>query len=235
MKFSIDFQFSIELSRKNKTHNITFASWGRLRDQVRKRDKSICQYCGILAQVGTVDHVTPLSRGGTDAIDNLAWCCKSCNSSKGTKLLDEWSGRRATKGGVNATSATAKKLPSVAFPVAIKNNVAPAVVAVSGNIQDILASAHATRDTRITIREGDRRHSPCTVSLGDIWDFLEGSFKNDSWSRDDWSDRGMSQRTWADIKSFLDNLGFWRINNDAALANALKQLLYAERPDEDAK
>lgn len=34
----------------------------------------------------TIDHIEPLSRGGSDEIDNLQFMCRSCNSKKGDKL-----------------------------------------------------------------------------------------------------------------------------------------------------
>ena len=49
---------------------------------------NLCVYCGDEGK--TLDHVIPLFRGGSDTEDNLVVACKSCNSSKGTKLLDEW-------------------------------------------------------------------------------------------------------------------------------------------------
>ena len=37
------------------------------------------------------DHVYPISKGGTDTMDNLVPCCTSCNSSKGDRILyEEW-------------------------------------------------------------------------------------------------------------------------------------------------
>jgi 5-methylcytosine-specific restriction endonuclease McrA len=47
-----------------------------------------CVYCDATAT--TVDHVTPLARGGHEAEYNLVPACGSCNSSKGAKLLPEW-------------------------------------------------------------------------------------------------------------------------------------------------
>jgi 5-methylcytosine-specific restriction endonuclease McrA len=38
----------------------------------------------------TVDHMTPLSRGGSNWPVNLQLLCKPCNCSKGTKTMDEW-------------------------------------------------------------------------------------------------------------------------------------------------
>ena len=49
----------------------------------------ICVYCGSTEPL-TIDHVTPLSKGGTHTIDNLALACKSCNSSKNSNNLIYW-------------------------------------------------------------------------------------------------------------------------------------------------
>lgn len=43
----------------------------------------ICPYCNN----PTVEHITPMTNNGNDSIDNLSYCCKSCNSAKGNKLL----------------------------------------------------------------------------------------------------------------------------------------------------
>ena len=47
-----------------------------------------CVYCGAPAL--TVDHVVPVSRGGTNFEGNLVPACKACNSSKCDLLLVEW-------------------------------------------------------------------------------------------------------------------------------------------------
>lgn len=48
----------------------------------------VCFYCS--GQFDTIDHIIPLMRGGDNMEKNLAPCCRSCNSSKGSKLLSEW-------------------------------------------------------------------------------------------------------------------------------------------------
>jgi 5-methylcytosine-specific restriction endonuclease McrA len=48
-----------------------------------------CQNCGSKANL-SIDHIIPLARGGSHTIGNLMTLCKSCNSSKGKKLLVEW-------------------------------------------------------------------------------------------------------------------------------------------------
>lgn len=53
-----------------------------------------CAYCGGDGRL-TIDHVVPLSRGGSDSIDNLVPACGSCNSSKHDRTLLEFEGARA--------------------------------------------------------------------------------------------------------------------------------------------
>lgn len=52
------------------------------------RDGYVCaeQGCSVTTYL-TVDHVTPLSKGGTDALDNLRLLCRSHNSQKGDSSL----------------------------------------------------------------------------------------------------------------------------------------------------
>lgn len=47
-----------------------------------------CAYCGAIAT--SIDHVIPISKGGVDVLGNLLPCCRSCNSSKGTKDIEFW-------------------------------------------------------------------------------------------------------------------------------------------------
>lgn len=60
-----------------------------IREQL-KRQKGKCYYCGGKLENYHVDHVIPLSRGGSDGPDNLVIACPHCNDSKGTKLPHEW-------------------------------------------------------------------------------------------------------------------------------------------------
>jgi hypothetical protein len=56
-------------------------------NQVRIRANFACEYCGVTeADTGgelTVDHFRPRSRGGTDELSNLLYCCYRCNLHKG--------------------------------------------------------------------------------------------------------------------------------------------------------
>jgi len=55
-------------------------------EQVRQRAKGACEYCGITENDAggllTIDHYHPQSKGGSDHIDNLIYCCNRCNTYK---------------------------------------------------------------------------------------------------------------------------------------------------------
>jgi len=82
--------------RKGTRHQRGYgATWERLRRVVIQRDSGLCQEClkhEDLTQGSDVDHITPKSQGGTDALDNLQLLCKSCHKRKTT---DENRGRGA--------------------------------------------------------------------------------------------------------------------------------------------
>jgi HNH endonuclease len=61
----------------------------RIRFAVLTRDRFTCRYCGRSAPavVLHVDHVHPVSRGGSDDESNLVTACVECNSSKSDKIL----------------------------------------------------------------------------------------------------------------------------------------------------
>lgn len=65
-----------------------------VRFEVLKRDRFCCRYCGKSAPevLLEVDHVIPVSAGGTNALDNLVSACATCNRGKGSRLLEEGSG-----------------------------------------------------------------------------------------------------------------------------------------------
>ena len=64
-----------------------------IRDLLTEQDWR-CAYCEAdLTIVGYhIDHVVPLSRGGSNGRENLAAACPACNVTKGDKLISEWLG-----------------------------------------------------------------------------------------------------------------------------------------------
>ncbi len=69
------------------------ARWHKLQAAVLARDNYTCRYCGVRNLPLCCDHMIPLSRGGTNAIVNLAAACSSCNISKRDRTPFEWEGR----------------------------------------------------------------------------------------------------------------------------------------------
>jgi hypothetical protein len=62
----------------------------RLRYEILRRDNHTCRYCGAVAPDVplTIDHVTPVALGGTDAPTNLVTACRDCNAGKSATAPD---------------------------------------------------------------------------------------------------------------------------------------------------
>jgi len=60
------------------------------RARVVERAKGCCEYCQSQEQYSpdpfSVEHVIPLSKGGTNGLDNLAFACQGCNNRKYTSV-----------------------------------------------------------------------------------------------------------------------------------------------------
>ena len=56
------------------------------------RDKGTCGICGrfVPPDCFTIDHIIPISKGGTYDYDNLQCCCKKCNQLKDDALPDDF-------------------------------------------------------------------------------------------------------------------------------------------------
>lgn len=63
----------------------------RLRFSILERDGFRCGYCGASAPdvILHVDHVTPITSGGTNDLDNLVASCAACNFGKTNKELSD--------------------------------------------------------------------------------------------------------------------------------------------------
>jgi len=81
----------------------TESEWWALVRSVKK----VCHYCGITTDAVWTDpsdpihtqkdHRIPVSRGGSDAIDNIVVSCRGCNGEKGDMTADEYLAWKATR------------------------------------------------------------------------------------------------------------------------------------------
>lgn len=64
---------------KEKAKNLRNSGWWN-----RKRSTGICHYCRRRFKPDelTMDHLIPLSRGGSSTKENIVPCCKECNNRK---------------------------------------------------------------------------------------------------------------------------------------------------------
>lgn len=89
---------SLEKARKARWENHTPVGRAWLHPHTRaavlERDGYRCVYCGDGDGPFHIDHVLPVSRGGSDDLENLTCACAACNLSKSNKTPDEW---RATQ------------------------------------------------------------------------------------------------------------------------------------------
>ncbi len=71
---------------------VTAAEWAAICEQFSDGETTWCAYCEKPAT--QIDHVRPIFHRGADSPDNVVPACKSCNSSKGKKiLLWQWVGK----------------------------------------------------------------------------------------------------------------------------------------------
>jgi 5-methylcytosine-specific restriction endonuclease McrA len=57
--------------------------------EIRKLYSDPCFVCGS-KENQSIDHIVPISRGGTHSIGNLMTLCRTCNASKHARFLVEW-------------------------------------------------------------------------------------------------------------------------------------------------
>ena len=78
-----------------KARDIRASRWWQ-----NQRGNGLCYYCGGHFRPAdlSMDHKTPLIRGGRSSKSNLVPACKDCNNEKKYLLLSEWIAARETEG-----------------------------------------------------------------------------------------------------------------------------------------
>lgn len=78
---------------------------------LRNRDGDLCHYCGVTMvfasfkrgerpdNMATLEHLVPVSKGGSHSWSNCVAACWRCNISKSDRLPNEYANERASQGG----------------------------------------------------------------------------------------------------------------------------------------
>lgn len=77
-----------EITTRRRTRKLNNGIFKVTNKELNKMLNSLCYICQE-AKCEHIDHIIPISKGGTHSIGNLAPSCKSCNLRKGAKLLIE--------------------------------------------------------------------------------------------------------------------------------------------------
>ncbi len=83
------YKYVYNSSTGKKVKNNGGSSYKILNKEIDRLYSMPCSFCGTTEKI-TIDHIIPISRSGNHSVGNLQPLCKSCNSSKKTKLNSEY-------------------------------------------------------------------------------------------------------------------------------------------------
>jgi len=75
-------------SSHNKSKRRPIPQYTKILKQLLCRYNFMCVYCSSEENL-TIDHIFPVSKGGSDDVGNLQILCKSCNSKKGSRVGED--------------------------------------------------------------------------------------------------------------------------------------------------
>lgn len=86
---------AFQKTERAKARDLREGSWWQ-----NQKGAGRCYYCerNIRPKWLSMDHKTPIVRGGQSSKGNLVPACRACNTEKGYKLLSEWIQQREEAG-----------------------------------------------------------------------------------------------------------------------------------------
>lgn len=122
------------------------SSWIRkdLRLAIYLRDGLACSYCGDAVENGaalSLDHVVPHIHGGTNEVSNFVTCCRKCNSTRGSRSIEDFAVSVASylNHGVTAEEILAPIRARLAMDIRPFRAEAKAMIARRGSVSKVLA------------------------------------------------------------------------------------------------
>ncbi len=83
---------------KKRMYNFNLPLWKEISRIVFERDNYTCLYCNKKGGNLEVDHIIPLSKNGTNELENLVTSCRTCNRQKRDKTVKEFMEWRVING-----------------------------------------------------------------------------------------------------------------------------------------
>ncbi len=74
-------------SNNNRKHRTQIRGYREILKELLTKYKFSCVLCTSKNDL-TIDHIKPVSKGGSDEINNLQIMCRSCNSKKGATWIE---------------------------------------------------------------------------------------------------------------------------------------------------
>jgi hypothetical protein len=111
-------------SRPHKLMQLGYSVFAKVRRRLAEDAGWRCTYCGVEviigaaggAQLATIEHKIPLSRGGTWKRGNLTCACYGCNNRKGNLTVEEFMALSAGERGRAVTRSPAPRKPPMEWP-----------------------------------------------------------------------------------------------------------------------
>lgn len=85
----LNYEAALERSHKRRARLRNAKTFKISKKETKQLYKSACSFCGSKQSIN-LDHIIPISRGGSHGIGNLQPLCDNCNSTKYNKTIMEW-------------------------------------------------------------------------------------------------------------------------------------------------
>ena len=94
VSFEADIDDEVEcflaIYKNKRLYNLAPEVWKQISKMVFERDAYTCAYCGERGGILEVDHITPISKGGSNDLENLTTACRRCNRQKKDMTTEEY-------------------------------------------------------------------------------------------------------------------------------------------------